>query len=141
MWAKAESHPPLIIVVEPVGHRGRYCGTIGGWLIVSASAQPFLDVARLLVGERDKAYEERNFAIYATARIRDKAIRRNSTKMPITSMACKGDLAGRGSVFSVPLDLIGHASFKFDSPPLDRAVVRTIFKKKLPDIKSERGER
>jgi hypothetical protein len=42
---------PLVIVVEPVGHRDRYCATIGGRLIVSASAQPFLDAARILVGE------------------------------------------------------------------------------------------
>jgi hypothetical protein len=64
---------------------------------------------------RDKAYEGRNFSVFATARIRDEAIRRNSQKIPVTSKACEGDFAGRGSVFSVPLDLIGHASFSIES--------------------------
>jgi hypothetical protein len=88
---------------------------------------------------RDKAYEGRNFSVFAAARIRDKAIRRNSIKKSDTSMACKGDFAGRGSVFSAPWDLIGHASFKFDSPHLDPTVVRTILENELPDDKKLSG--
>jgi hypothetical protein len=40
---------PLVIVVEPVEHLGRYCATIGGRLIVSPSSQPLLDAGRILV--------------------------------------------------------------------------------------------
>jgi hypothetical protein len=88
---------------------------------------------------RDKAHEERNFSVFATARIRDKDIRRNSQKKPEISTACEGDFAGRGSVFSVPLHLIGHASFRFHGPRLDSTVVRTILKNELPDNKKLSG--
>jgi hypothetical protein len=90
---------------------------------------------------RDKAYEGRNFSVFATARIRDKAIRRNSQKKPETSMACKGDFAGRGPVFLVPLDLIGHASFRFDSSRLDPTVVGVILKKELPGLTNKKTAR
>ena len=89
---------------------------------------------------RDRAYEGRNFAVSATARIRktcglqsDQAIRRNGKKTPANSVACEGDFAGRGSAFSVPLDLVGNASHRFDSAPrLDPAVRRAILKSELP---------
>jgi hypothetical protein len=83
---------------------------------------------------REKAYEERNFATYATARIRAKAIRRNSQKLPRISETCESDFADRRSVFSVSRDLIGHGCFKFDSPRLDPAVARTIIKREVPGL-------
>jgi hypothetical protein len=87
---------------------------------------------------RDKAYEGRNFSVFAAARIRGKAIRRNSQE----TEDCEDDFAGRGSVFLVPLDLMGHASFKFDSLPLDADVVAAILKTELPvsGPKDQRGE-
>jgi hypothetical protein len=88
---------------------------------------------------RDKAYEGRNFSAFATSRIRGEAIRRNSTKTSAISEACEGDFADRASVFSAPLDLIGHASLKFDSPHLDPTVVRTILDNELPDNKKLSG--
>jgi hypothetical protein len=89
---------------------------------------------------RDKAYEERNFSTFATARIRDKAIRRNSQKKPETSMTCKGDFAGRGLVFSVPQDLVGHDSFRFESPRLHPIVLRAILENELPQNKMPAGD-
>jgi hypothetical protein len=88
---------------------------------------------------RDKAYEGRTFSAFATSRIRNEGIRRNSIKKSDTSMACKGDSAGRGSGFSVPLDLIGHASLRFDSPRLEPTVLRTILENELPENKKPSG--
>jgi hypothetical protein len=116
----------------PRTQRQRTCLTCGARLERKRMGRP----ARYCSDRcRDKAYEGRNFSDFAAARIRDKAIRRNSQKKAETSIACKGDFAGRGSVFSVPLDLIGHASFKFDSPGLEPTVVRTILKTELPPTK------
>src|SRR5262249_10143994 len=113
----------------PLMHRRRTCKTCGARLVRKRTGRP----ARYCSDRcRDKAYEGRNFSAFAAARIRDKAIRRNSRKIFVTSEACEGDFAGRGSVFLVPLDLMGHASFKFDSPPLDADVVAAILKTELP---------
>jgi hypothetical protein len=58
-------------------------------------------------------------------------------------MTYEGDFADRGSVFSVPRDLIGHSNFNFNGPRLDPAVGRTIIKRELPGLtyqKPMRGE-
>jgi hypothetical protein len=125
--------------LPPRTQRQRTCLTCGARLERKRTGRP----ARYCSDRcRDKAYEGRNFSVFAAARIRDKAIRRNSQKKPETSIACEGVFADRGSVFSVPLDLIGHASFRFDSPILDSTVVRTILKTELPGAKKRtRGER
>jgi hypothetical protein len=118
--------------------RRRTCETCGALLDRKRIGRP----ARYCSNRcRDKAYEARNFSVFATARIRDKAIRRNSLKKSDTSITCEGVFVDRGLVFSVPLDLIGHASLRFDSPRLDPTVVRTILENELPDDKNCRGQR
>ncbi len=39
----------IVIVVEPVGRRGRFRARLDGRVIVAASTQPFLDAARILI--------------------------------------------------------------------------------------------
>ena len=46
-----QSDQPLIIVVEPVGHRGRFRARLGGRIIVSQAGNLFFDAARALITE------------------------------------------------------------------------------------------
>jgi hypothetical protein len=45
------SNQPLVIVVEPVGHRGRFRGRLDGRVVVASSRTPFCDSARALIAE------------------------------------------------------------------------------------------
>jgi hypothetical protein len=45
------SEQPLVIVVEPVGHRGRFGATLDGRVLVASSRTPFCDAARVLLAE------------------------------------------------------------------------------------------
>jgi hypothetical protein len=41
----------IVLVVEPIGHGGRFRARLDGRLIVASSRQPFLDAARVLIVE------------------------------------------------------------------------------------------
>src|SRR5262249_33257680 len=41
----------VTIVIEPVGHHGRFRACVDGRVIVASTRQPFLDAARVLIGE------------------------------------------------------------------------------------------
>jgi hypothetical protein len=45
------SNQPLVIVVDPVGHRGRFRGRLDGRVLVASSRTPFCDAARVLLAE------------------------------------------------------------------------------------------
>jgi hypothetical protein len=45
------SNQPLVIVVEPVGHRGRFRARLDGRVVVASSRTPFCDAARALLAE------------------------------------------------------------------------------------------
>jgi hypothetical protein len=46
------THPqPLVIVVDPVGHRGRFQARFNGRVVVASSRTPFCDAARALLAE------------------------------------------------------------------------------------------
>ena len=110
----------------PRTKRWRNCLTCGARLERKRTGRP----ARYCSDRcRDKAYEGRNF----------KAVRRNSRKNLETSITCRGVFADRGSVFSVPLDLIGHAGFRFESPRFDPTVVRTILENELGETEQQTG--
>jgi hypothetical protein len=42
---------PLVIIVDPVGHRGRSRAQLDGRVLVASSRTPFCDAARVLVAE------------------------------------------------------------------------------------------
>jgi hypothetical protein len=46
-----QSEQPLLIVVEPVGHRGRFRAGLDGRVLVASSRTPFCDAARALLTE------------------------------------------------------------------------------------------
>jgi hypothetical protein len=46
-----DSNQPLVIVVEPVGHRGRFQARVDGRVLVASSRTPFCDAARALLAE------------------------------------------------------------------------------------------
>jgi hypothetical protein len=46
-----QSDQPLVIVVEPVGHRGRFQARLDGGVLVASSRTPFCDAARALLAE------------------------------------------------------------------------------------------
>jgi hypothetical protein len=46
-----QSDQPLVIVVEPVGHRGRFGARLEGRVLVASSRTPFCDAARVLLAE------------------------------------------------------------------------------------------
>src|SRR5207247_5891328 len=41
-----------LIVVEPIGHRGKFAARLDGRLLVRSSRTPFCDAARVLLAER-----------------------------------------------------------------------------------------
>jgi hypothetical protein len=45
------SNQPLVIVVEPVGHRGRFRAGLDGRVLVASSRTPFCDAARVLLAD------------------------------------------------------------------------------------------
>jgi hypothetical protein len=78
---------------------------------------------------RDRAREARTFALFGVARVRRSALDAPS-RLP-----GNGDSPNPRNALadvSVPLDLIGHASHRFDAVPnLDRALLRTVLSTEL----------